>query len=248
MARRYSAVPTAPATARLPAVSPKPGRPVSAGRREQVLHAGPGPVRARVVTAAPGVGSARAERGTPHVDDRRVIPPDIGEVDPQLTAGVGADVGHEDIGGRHQGGEHIPPGRVFEVDGHRPLASVGRLEERVHASVDVVQAVRRQAPIRIAGGRLLDLDDLRAPLAKHRPGQRHEDVRGHLDHPHASQRRAARRLLAAGSRLVAWGRRRPRRQFLAGGSRLFTVPAASWSANGVAPSGRYLERVFVHLP
>ncbi len=70
-----------------------------------------------------------------------------------------------------------------DVEAHRPLPAVGRLEERVETPVHVVQARGHQAPVRVAGLGVLDLDHIGAPLREHRSRHGDEHVGGHLDDP-----------------------------------------------------------------
>jgi hypothetical protein len=49
---------------------------------------------------------------------------------------------------------------MADVEADRPLAPVGRLEERIDPAVDRVQPRRGQSPVGIAGDGVLDLDDI----------------------------------------------------------------------------------------
>ena len=80
------------------------------------------------------------------------------------------------------------PVGVLEVEAHRPLAPVGGLEERVDAAVHVVQPGGDEAPVRVAGLGMLDLDDVGAPLREHRARHRHEHVRRDLEHADVRER------------------------------------------------------------
>ena len=66
---------------------PGAGGPLRAGLREDVLHAGAGPVGAGVVPAAVGVRPAGAERRATHVDEGWIVGADVLDVDAQACAG-----------------------------------------------------------------------------------------------------------------------------------------------------------------
>ena len=46
------------------------------------------PIRTGVVAAAAGIGTADAERGPAHVDDRRVVGADVVDLETETTPGV----------------------------------------------------------------------------------------------------------------------------------------------------------------
>jgi hypothetical protein len=151
-----------------------------------VLHAASRPVRARVVSAAPGVGTAGTERRTAYVDQRRVVRADVVDVEVKAAASVGPKVHHEHVGRLEQPRQHGASFRVLEIDAQRALAAVGGLEERIHASVHVVQTRGHEAAVRVTGQRVLDLQHLGPPLGEHGALHRDEDVRRDLDDPHAA--------------------------------------------------------------
>ena len=153
-----------------------------------MLHAAAGPVGTGVVPAAPGIGTATAERGAPDVDDARVVGADALDVEPEAVDGAGSEVGGEHVGGRQQPREQVAALGLRQVEADGLLPPVGGLEERVVAVVHVVEAGRDEAPVGIAPHRLLDLHDGGTPLGEQRRGHRDEHVGGDLDDADAVER------------------------------------------------------------
>jgi hypothetical protein len=81
--------------------------------------------------------------------------------------------------------QDFEPARVAEVEHDAPLPAVRLLHHEVDA------AGRREEPggdepaLRVAGHRMLDLDDVRAPVGEHGTAGRHEPPLGDLDHANA---------------------------------------------------------------
>src|SRR5262249_54567596 len=102
--------------------------------------------------------------------------PDVVDVDRQFLAGRGKEAGEE----------HVRAPRELKDDltafGHRDVDADGTFVavERLPHGSETVGAGRHtrrgQAPDRVASVRVLDLDDLRAPLAQHCAGGWHHAV------------------------------------------------------------------------
>ena len=150
-----------------------------------------------------------------YVDDVRVAVANVVDVDAQSFPHVREVVGDEDVGGLDEPVQQLAPlvGRDVEPDGTLP--AVGDLEHEVDAVAARNETRGHEAPLRVTAGRMLDLDDVGAPLREHRARDRDERPRRHLDHAGSGQhvqhstpkeltarRHGARRLLRSHSRRV----------------------------------------------
>ena len=151
--------------------------PCGTGRRQQVLHATPGPVGADVIAPPIRVRAPCSKGRAQHIDGRWIVLSDVVNVDPKALTRSWAEAGEKDVSVLHHLRQEVPAFVCGEIDRHRSFAAIGRLEERVHPAVHVVKADGHEPPVRVTGDRMLDLDDLRAPLGQDRALHRHEDVR-----------------------------------------------------------------------
>ena len=154
------------------------------GRRQRhevlVLDVGRGdrrsravPERQRVVGAAILVGAVLAPAGAAHVDDVRVVGPDVVELDVQLLLHLRQLVVQEHVAALRQLVDDLDALGRGEVDGEALLAAVGVLEEHVHLGAGHGgEATGHEAPHRIAALDVLDLDDLRRPTRRGSPTRR----------------------------------------------------------------------------
>ena len=142
----------------------------------------PGPERGGVVAALLGVGPLRALPRAARHDDPRVAGPDVVDVHRQLAPHLGQVVGEVDVGALDQLHERLVAIGLGEVDRDRPLAAVGLLHHEVDAAVAAGQQPRRDEPaLGIAGHRVLDLDDVGAPVDQDGARRGHEHPAGQLD-------------------------------------------------------------------
>ena len=156
------------------------------GVGDDVGRPAPPPEGAAVVPAAIGVGTELALTGSPDVDDVRVGGADVLHVDAQLPARLGPEIGEEHVRRSAQPQQQIPALIGAQVETDAALASVGQLHHVGHAPRTGRHQPRGgQAPLRIAGFGVLDLDDVGAPLGQNRAGHRDVRPRGHLHHPDA---------------------------------------------------------------
>ena len=102
--------------------------------------------------------------GAPHVDDGRVVGPDVLEVDLQLGPHLGQLVGEEHVAGTGEAVEDVEPLVCGEVEPEAALAPVGVLEQHVDLGVEHGQTTRHQASHGVAPLDVLDLDDLCSPV------------------------------------------------------------------------------------
>ena len=110
------------------------------GGRDRVGDPGAGPEPERVVAAGVGVGAAVAVARAPHVDDVRVVGPDVVHLDLQLLADARHLVGEEDVGDRREPVEDVAPCRVGQVEAEALLAAVRVLDEHRHLAVEAGDA------------------------------------------------------------------------------------------------------------
>src|SRR5438477_509661 len=78
--------------------------------------------------------------------------------------------------------------RLLHVETDRSLAAVRRMEAGVYPSPGATDSGGDQTTVRIAGLRVLDLDDVGTPLVEDRAGHGNEDVRGDLHDADAGER------------------------------------------------------------
>ena len=154
--------------------------------RDDVRRSAPSPERAAVVAAALGVGAALALARATHVDDLGVDGPDVLDVDAQLAAGLGPEVGEEHVGRFAELEQQLPTFGRPHVDAHAALAPVRELHHvRDTAGTGRDQAHGGQTTLGVAALGVLDLDDVGTPLGEDRSGDRHIRPRGHFDYPDA---------------------------------------------------------------
>jgi hypothetical protein len=143
------------------------------------------PVAEHVVRAAVGVGPTLALAAAAHVDDVRVVRPDVIDVDAQLRADAGELVGEEDVAGGRELVEDLEAVVGREVEGQALLAAVRVLEQDVDVGAHDGEPAGREAPHGVAALDVLDLDDLGAPVGEQRGGRGDEGVLGDLEDPDA---------------------------------------------------------------
>ena len=120
-----------------------------------------------VVAGLAGARTGHAEAGQRAADDPRVDVGQVGVPDAELRRDVAAQVGVDGVGAADQVVEHLAPGVGPDVEQHRRLVLVERLEEQ---RVAVLRVRRDVAPDVAARRRVLDLDDLGPELGEvHRP-------------------------------------------------------------------------------
>ncbi len=151
------------------------------GGSHRVGDAGAGPEPERVVPAGVGVGAAVAVARAAHVDDVRVVGPDVVGIDLQLGSDAGHLVGEEDVGDGGEPVEDVAPGGVGEVEPEALLAPVRVLHEHGHLAVEPGDAGRRQPTRGVAAGDVLDLDHLGTPVGEDAGRGGHEGVLGDLE-------------------------------------------------------------------
>ena len=148
-------------------------------------HPGPVPEGQGVIGALVGVGAPLALAGAPHVDDVRVVGPDVLDVDVQLGADRRHLVGEEDVAGRRQLAEDLEAVGGGEVEADALLAPVGVLEQDVDPAPEVHRAAGGEAAHGVAPLHVLDLDDLGPPVGEQGRRGGDEGVLGDLEDPYA---------------------------------------------------------------
>jgi hypothetical protein len=114
------------------------------------------------------------------------------------------------VGPREQAVEERAAVQPREVDADAPLVAAEVLDEEVPSRRAGHEAGRDEAAHRIARARVLDLDDVGAPVAEDRRGGRNEAPVRHLDDPHAREHVPHGRTVGEGSgSSQARGRVRP---------------------------------------
>ena len=173
--------------------SPKPGPGMASGDSASggvtPIAAPDRPQYEMAVEAAPlGRRTSGALGAAAGVDDPGVAAQDVLGLDAELAAGRRQEVGDEHVGLVHELQQDLLALGRGDVEGHGPLAAVGHLPEVRHA-VDVGgHAPRRGVASGVAHHRVLDLEDVGAPVGEDRRRRRHEGVDRHLQHAHAVQR------------------------------------------------------------
>src|SRR5690606_13830686 len=141
----------------------------------------------QVVPAALGLGAALAVGRAAHVDDVRVGGADVVDVDAELAADGGQEVGQEDVRLRDQPEQYLPAAGRGHVQPHALLTAVGNLDHVVHPTAAGHQPGADQPALRVPGLGMLDLDDLGAPLGQDGAGHRHVRPGRDLDDLHTVQ-------------------------------------------------------------
>ena len=149
---------------------------------------GAAPERGHVVTAAVGLGAARAERAAARVDDLRVHGAHVVDLDAELPAGGGQQRREEHVGAANQIVEHLATRVGADVDADAALAAVRVLEVHVDVGVGHERAGAHQAALRIAGHGVFDLDHVRAPVGQHAAGRGDEAPHRYFDDAHTLHR------------------------------------------------------------
>ena len=162
-------------------------RPLGLRVLERHRQAGARPVRRTVEAAPTGLRSAGSLARAAHVDHVGVAGTDVVDVDAKARPHVGQVVGDEDVGALDQAVQQLTAAVGREVEGDRALPPVGDLEHEVHAAGAGHESRRHQTALRVAALRVLDLDDVGAPLGEHRARDRHERPRRHLDDANSGQ-------------------------------------------------------------
>src|SRR5262249_38649031 len=108
------------------------------------------------------------------------------------------NIGEEHVGRCQEPAEHAPSRGRLEVERDRALPPVGGVKTRIASTREPAYARTGQAPVGVAGLGMLDLDDIRTPLAQHAAGDRDEHMRGDLDDTHPGEW-SNRSVLAVGS-------------------------------------------------
>ncbi len=143
------------------------------------------PERERVVRALVGVGSACALTRAPHVDDLRVVRPNVVDLDAQLREHARELVREEHVGGRDELGEDLETLVGREVEREALLPPVGVLEQRMHVGGNRDGSRRRETAHGVAALDVLDLDHLGTPVGQQRRRRGHERVLRHFQDAHA---------------------------------------------------------------
>ena len=104
---------------------------------------------------------------------------------PLFLADLREVVGQEDIRRLGDLVEQLLPLGGRQIDADAALAAIGMLEQRVTQRIERHATHVEEAALRIAAHRVLDLDDIRAPVGEDRPCGGHEGELGHLQHAHA---------------------------------------------------------------
>ena len=97
---------------------------------------------------------------------------DVLDVELVLLALRGQVVGQEDVGGLGDLVEHFLAVRRRHVDADAALAAVGMLDQRVAVRVELDAAHVDEAALGVAAHRVLDLDDVGAPVGEDRARRR----------------------------------------------------------------------------
>ena len=109
-----------------------------------------------------------------HADDGRVDRLERIPGQAQLRRPVAAQIVQDAVGRAHQIVQHLPARLLLEVERHRALVAVERLEEQAVALGQRVLRMAHEAPDIAAFGNVLHLDDLGAEVRKlhraERPG------------------------------------------------------------------------------
>ena len=119
------------------------------------------------------------------VDDVRVGGADVLDVEFHLLALRRQIVGEKYIGGLGNLVDQLDTIGRGDIDADAALAAIRVLDHGMAHRVDLHAADVDEAALRVAAHRMLDLDDVRAPVGQDRAGGGHEGVLRHLEHPHA---------------------------------------------------------------
>jgi len=106
------------------------------------------------------------------------------DVELVLLPHLGKIVGQEYVGAL---GEFIEHGLAFfgrQVDADAALAAIGMLEQGVAQRIELDPAHVQEPALRVTAHRMLDLDDVRAPVGQDRAGSRHIGELRHFQNAH----------------------------------------------------------------
>ena len=141
---------------------------------QRVAHAAARPERGAVESAGVAFGSLVAVGAAARVDDVRVGRADVLDVELVLLPLRGHVVGQEHVGGLGDLVEDFLAAGCGHVDADAALAAVGMLDQRVPVRIQLEAAHVDEAALGVAAHRVLDLDDVRAPVGEDRSGRRNE--------------------------------------------------------------------------
>ena len=125
------------------------------------------------------------------VDDRRIDPPYFVEIDPQFRTRLRQVIGEKHIATPNEFFEHWTRLIERQRQSDAALAAIGRLHHgREGDSRRRGGATRHgdESPLRVPRHRVLDLDDVGAPVGQHRSRRRHERELRDLQHSHTGHR------------------------------------------------------------
>src|SRR5262249_34057339 len=152
-------------------------------------------------------GTAPALARAPGVDEAWIDGAHVVPRDAQTLPGVVEKAGEEDVGAGDEAVEQGATLRLPEVDADAALVAPEMLDEEVAPRGARNQSRRDEPADRVAEAGVLDLHDLRAPVAEDRGSRRDEAPVGYLDHPHPGED-VGHGGLSSDDR--AWPRSRPR--------------------------------------
>jgi hypothetical protein len=137
-------------------------------RKHGHRHSSASPPGARVECRTVLVRTGRSITGEQRVDQPRMPRKQGFVVESELAQRLHAHVGKEHVGARNQLAEDRGALRILEIDRETALATVVQLRRGVFLAAGVVEAGHEAK--RIAFWRF-NLEDIRAPVAKHRPSR-----------------------------------------------------------------------------
>ena len=108
-------------------------------------------------------------------------------VDPESLKDALPEVDREHVETGQDALDQLAPGLGLEVDEDAALAAVDGLE-----ALALVGDDRAEVAVRVAAGRPLDLDHLRAEVGEHAAGERSGDELGEFQHPDSLEGTASR--------------------------------------------------------
>src|SRR5262249_5861219 len=142
--------------------------------RHRVADAAARPENRAVEAAILALRSLVAECAAAHVDDFGVGGANVLEVDVEFPAWPRQVVRQENISRPGDLVEQLLPFQQRQVDTDAALAAVRMLDARVAQRVERDATDIDEASLRIAAKRMLDLDNVRAPVGEERAGGRNE--------------------------------------------------------------------------
>jgi hypothetical protein len=122
------------------------------------------------------------------VDEARVLRGEVGVRKSRASERGGTEIRDEDVRLPHEPHDDIAPFRRLHVDRQASLVPVLELERRIDRQLERHEPERHERADRIATGRVLDLDDVGAPIAEHRRRRGSGDEDAHLHHLDAFER------------------------------------------------------------